>query len=350
MHPKKVGRSLDRSGLTVLQHNCQNSWNAAEIVFSFCTSISPPPDIIALQEVPCWKGNIPSHQNYLAFSSLATAETPPKVATYVSKTLCGSARVHTTHLASPTPYAISIRLDTAHAIFPEGPVSMVVRNVYIPPRRDTLRRAAVTAFPPGLDATPFLLLGDFNLHHPAADPLRDFSVQELALSQPFFETAAEKGVTLLNHEGIHTRFPQGGNARPSTLDLSLASPLLKKHLSEWDAGSLPPTGSDHVPIVIKFSAPTWGDASQIPRWKELTEDDVKGALTGFSLRPIPGNPTPAMMDSWFHTHLGKLRAALQARVPWSRPSPRSKPWWSPMLSSLRKIFASADRALRKDPK
>ena len=101
---KEAGRSQNRSGLTVLQHNCQNNWNAVEIVFSLCTSISSTPDIIALQEVPFWKGNIPSHPGFQAFSPPPSTDAPPKVATYVSRALCTTTHVYTV-MTPPPPRA-----------------------------------------------------------------------------------------------------------------------------------------------------------------------------------------------------------------------------------------------------
>jgi len=57
------------------------------------------------------------------------------------------------------------------------------------------------------DGFPFLVVGDFNIHHPLADPLRSYSRRNLAASFPYFSRAADLGFELLNLPGVFTRFP-----------------------------------------------------------------------------------------------------------------------------------------------
>jgi len=73
---------------------------------------------------------------------------------------------------------------------------------------------------------PTLVVGDLNIHHPAAKPLRTFDSREYSLSHPYYNHASECGYSLLNQPGLYTCFPFAYNARASVLDLAFAnSPL-----------------------------------------------------------------------------------------------------------------------------
>jgi hypothetical protein len=50
-----------------------------------------------------------------------------------------------------------------------------------------------------------LVVGDFNIHHSAFDPSRQFSSTELALADPDHLQASNTGHILLNTPGSYTR-------------------------------------------------------------------------------------------------------------------------------------------------
>jgi len=99
-----------------------------------------------------------------------------------------------------------------------------------------------------------LTLGDLNIHHPTADPLRVFKEDEIATSTPYFDRATDLGFSLLNSPGVFTRFSMSLIGRPGVLDLAFACPLLAPSFTEW-SDPLPSTGSDHIPILFRFEAP-----------------------------------------------------------------------------------------------
>ena len=101
---------------------------------------------------------------------------------------------------------------------------------------------------------PTLTLGDYNIHHPAAEPARVFKEDEIATSTPYFDRAADLGFSLLNTPGVFTSFSMSLIGRPGVLDLAFACPLLAPYFSEW-SDPLPSTGSDHIPILLRFEAP-----------------------------------------------------------------------------------------------
>ena len=101
---------------------------------------------------------------------------------------------------------------------------------------------------------PTLTLGDLNIHHPTGDHLRVFKEDEIATSTPYFDTATDLGFSLLNTPGVFTPFSMSVIGRPGILDLAFACPLLAPYFSEW-SDPLPSTGSDHIPILLRFEAP-----------------------------------------------------------------------------------------------
>ena len=61
----------------------------------------------------------------------------------------------------------------------------------------------------------------------------------------------------------------------------------------------------------------------------------------------PPHPSPAQLNDWFSSSLNSLTALLMEETPLSRPSLRSKPWWTPLLTTLRKEYHKATRTMKK---
>ena len=189
---------------------------------------------------------------------------------------------------------------------------------------------------------PLLVVGDFNIHHPLSDPLGAHSSEELTLSFPYFSRASELGFEVLNLPCGFTRFPLGRSSRPSVIDLSFASPKLAPFCHHWDT-SLPSTGSDHVPITITVSHPVLSPPMPSPNWA-LTDWDSFTPLLGDLVFPAPSQlPTLLSLEAWFDRHLSTLTSILTSHTPVKRPSHIFKPWWSPLLTVLRREFHSASR-------
>jgi len=104
---------------------------------------------------------------------------------------------------------------------------------------------------------PVLTLGDLNIHHPTAAPLRQFKEDELATSVPYSDRATDVGYCLLNTPGVYTHFSMSLVGRPGAINLAFASPLLAPYFSEW-SDPLPSTGSDHIPILLRFDPAFFG--------------------------------------------------------------------------------------------
>jgi len=101
---------------------------------------------------------------------------------------------------------------------------------------------------------PNLVLGDFNLHRPLADPCRSLSEREFVLFARYLDVAFNIPYHLLNTSGVYTCFQFDTISRASILDLAFGNTTLSPLVSLWDT-PLPSTGSDHVPCLITLKLP-----------------------------------------------------------------------------------------------
>jgi len=147
-------------------------------------------------------------------------------------------------------------------------------------------------------------LGDLNIHHPTADPLRVFKEDQIATSTPYFDRATELGFSLLTTPGVFTRFSMSVIERPSVLDLAFACPLLTPYFTEW-SDPLPSIGSDHIPILPCFEAPLFTAPPPSPNWTLTDWPSLVHSLKATAITPPPPLPTTRFLDVWFMTNLDK---------------------------------------------
>ena len=76
---------------------------------------------------------------------------------------------------------------------------------------------------------------------------------------------------------------------------------------------------------------------------------VGKALDTITTLPCPARPTPNSLSRWFDISATRLASLLTSNAPTKRPCPRSKPWWSPRLLSLRWEYHKFPRISRLDP-
>ena len=154
---------------------------------------------------------------------------------------------------------------------------------------------------------PILTLGDLNIYHPTADPLRVFKEDELATQIPYCDRATELGFTLLNTPGVFTWFSMSLVGRPGVLDLAFACPLLAPYFPEW-SDPVPSTGSDHIPILLRFEAPLFRPPPPSPNWALTDCPARQPCLKEASILPAAPLATSRSMDVWFKTNLDKITA------------------------------------------
>jgi len=237
---------------TLVQHNCLGSWDVFPSLFGSFSQLTQASSVVALQDPPVYRGKLPSSQHYTSFSPPSMGNKKPRVAFYVFASFLSTVTLLPWFFDRGDIMALD--LFTPDGFFSPSMTSFTIINSYRTKGRSNNTRSVLPdlIFPnlPG----PTLILGDLNVHHPTADPLRSFKEDELATSIPYFDRATELGFTLLNMPGVYTRFSMSLVGRPGVLDLAFACPLLASYFSEWSE-PLPSTGSDRMPIVLCFDAP-----------------------------------------------------------------------------------------------
>ena len=328
---------------SIVQHNSLGSWDVFLSLFESLVG-SPHTDIVLLQDPPSSKGFLP---RFAGFKSFAPPSPRPRVAIYVSLSFCSQYPI-LPGFHDDTTNAMFLDVYTPGGCFGTSAPKFRINNIYAREAGPHGRTVSPQTALQQVDF-PLLVAGDFNIHNPASDPLRVFSYKEELESAPFFALASERGFRLLNTPGVYTRFPLAGSNRPGVIDLAFANPLMPPAFEAWDASSLPSTGSDHVPILITLASPNNRPKPRTPCWDLTNWDALRPHLEAYQVPPAPTRPSPAQIDQWCSSSLNTLTALLLRDTPLSRPSPRSKPWWTPLLTALRKEYHKAMRTLQKHP-
>jgi len=221
-------------------------------LFGSFTQLAQPSSIVALQDPPVYRGKLPSFNSFTVFSPPPDQGCKPRVAFYVYSSFLATVSLLPRFFGRGD--AMALDLFTPDGFFDPSMTGFTIINSY-----STMGRLNNTrSVPPDIifptSPLPTLTLGDLNIHHPMADPLRVFKEDEIATSSPYFDRATDLGFTLLNVPGVFTRFSMSVIRRPGVLDLVFACPLLAPYFSEW-SDPLPSSGSNHIPILLRFEAP-----------------------------------------------------------------------------------------------
>ena len=221
-----------------------------------------------------------------------------------------------------------------------------VTNVYLCSLPRSAKSVAPTDALPEIDF-PCLVAVDFNIHNHAAEPLTIISRSEERASTPYFHRATDLAYSLLNTPDVHTRFPLSGTFRPSAIDLAFANPLIRPAFVSRNSTTLRSTGSDHVPILIQLAATSEDRRPPRPMWDKADWDKLEKPVEDLCIPPAPTAPSPDQLDTWFAHSLDTHTVTIRLHTPSSCPSPRSKPWWSPSLTALRKEYTKVCRKAKK---
>ena len=331
--------------LSIVQHNSLGSWDVFLSLMSSLSLLSSLPMVIALQDPPVRNGRLPSFSSWKCFHP---PHKHPRVAFYVHPHLIASTSI--LPVSSSLTDLFSLDIFPPSGFFDFSFSRFRITNAYSTHQRSPPYRTLFLqeSFP--CLFFPLLVLGDLNIHHPSSDPLRTLDPTELSVSHPYFSLASERNFSLLNQPGVFTYFPFTHSSRPSVLDMAFANSHLSPAFSRWDT-PLPSTGSDHVPILISFCSPRFRPPDPSPNWAKTYWNTILPQRPSL-VPPVPPPSCPvSVFEEWFDTHSNKIRSLITSNTPTSRPSPRSKPWWSPLLSSVRQAFHSASRSFKssRDP-
>jgi len=326
-HPFTLHQGLaPANSLTLVQHNSLGSWAVFLSLFSSFAD-GPPVDIVLLQDPPSSQGFLP---NFCGFKSFSPSIAWPRVACYVSQHSLQKFAV-LPFFPPETDHFIVLDVFTPRGCFGSDSPCFRIGNTYS--RRHHPAPHSVSVESSLLDVEyPYLVAGDFNIHNPATDPFRLLcSKEEERESAPYFDRASDLGFTLLNTRGMYTPFPFTGTHRPSAIDRAFANPHIFPIFRSWDASTLASTGSDHTPILITFHPPSPYNDKPRPRWQDADWLNLSNKLKDWLVPPPPDTPSPNQLNQWFSSALNALTTTIEATATHSRPSPRSKPWWTPLL-------------------
>ena len=331
--------------LSIVQHNSLGSWDVFLSLMSSLSSLPSSPMVVALQDPPVRNGRLPS------FSPCKCFHPPHKrqrVAFFVHPFLIASTSI--LPVPSLSAHLFSLDIFAPCGFFEFSFTRFRITNAYSthlrsPPYRNLIPQ---DLFP--VLSFPLLVLGDLNVYHSSSDPLRILDPSELSVSHPYFSLASERDFSLLNQPGVYTYFPFTHSSRPSVLDLAFTNSLLSPACCRWDT-PLPSTGSDHVPVLISLSSTKFRPPDPSPNWAKTDWECILHLLPSLVPPPPPPSCPVSVFEEWFETHSKRVKTLIISNTPVSRPSPRSKSWWTPLLSSLRQAFHSASRSYRfsRDP-
>jgi len=195
----------------IVQHNCLGSWDVFLSLFHSFTMLPHAPLLIAIQDPPSRRSVLPTFPGFMFFAPPPPGR--PQVAIDVSRTL-------NQHLSCSTIFYDSPEMILVDVLSPEGLFdsphhSLRVTSVYL----FRTNRPPYRSIPPervfSFLSYPHLVLGDFNLHHPLADPCRSLSEREFIISTRYFDAAFDVPYHLLNTPGVYTQFPFDTISRPS---------------------------------------------------------------------------------------------------------------------------------------
>ena len=215
-------------------------------LFNSFAAVKAAPNIVCIQDPHVWPSQLPSFHNFRFFHAPCSDGFKACVAFHVPTMLFS-------YVIAPSSF--SDRFDVAawdiygFDLFGASVTQFRIVNVY----NLNFRHIGSMTLSPLVSSPevhfPWLVVGDCNIHHLLSEPLRAPFSEELSLSFPYFSRASELSYLLLNLPGVFTRFPLGGNSRPSVIDLAFASPGLAPCCHHCDT-TLLSTGSDQVPITI----------------------------------------------------------------------------------------------------
>jgi len=194
---------------------------------------------------------------------------------------------------------------------------------------------------------PYLVADDFNIHTPAGNPFRALFSNKESVGARFFDRATDLGFSLLNTCATYTLFLFSDFHWPSAIALAFANPHMFLDLREWDASSLRSSGSDHLSIRITLQPLSATSTQSRPRWLDPDWPFLTERLKGWQIPPRPPPPptSPSLkqLDLYFTSSLSILISTIETSVLLSRPFSWSKPWWTPLLTTLPKDFTKVNR-------
>jgi len=305
---------MNKTPFTIIQYNTHRSRDVVMADFLAKPKVIQA-DIIAVQEP--WENPYndttyhPLKQTHeLLFPSSSETGSRARVCMYVSKRI-GTEWTHYAHSA----FCQEVRIQSPTL------GTLRILNIYNEcGTTDTVELLHELLNP----RDQIMLLGDFNLHHPAWGGID--STQDPG-SDKLIELCDIANLDLWLEPGTITR---DQNGRQTTIDLSFGSPTLTDRLVVCELALDCHADSDHLPIrtILDINTP---EAIQPKRrlWKAMDTDKFDkfvaenlGNLSRWHLE------SPRQIDNAVDHLMDIVQRGVQESTPWANPSPRANPSWT----------------------
>lgn len=175
----------------------------------------------------------------------------------------------------------------------------------------------------------YLVLGDFNLHHPVwggDNAPRDARAADL------LDLMESVGLDNWIRPGTVTRDQAGSQ---STIDLVLASYSLREQMIACEVDLSVHADSDHLPIrtALEINVPEASDPVKRRNWRAMDVDKflrfVSANLKDKHWMRLLGEPSPGDIDNAVNHLFDIVQQAVQESTPWARPSAWARQGWTP---------------------
>ena len=272
----------------------------------------------------------PLHPSWILLEAKPTTDAQPRSAIYLNKLYISEA--HSIQIDLQTNDAVATIISNESF---EKPLLLV--NIYNPSDNDILAKVHDQLLKTidylrnqHQDSISIIVAGDFNSHHPAWNPQHytrhDSSGDEL------IDLAVDLQLSLLLPPGTVT-FPNAG----TTIDLIWGSTDLKNKTLKCGIATEHDIGSDHYPIATVITA-NLQTFSPTYRYNYVKTDwDNFDKLLKAQLPSLQTTlATNKAIDSYTKCLVTALQSAIEQSTPRKRPSPHSKRWWLPELTTLRR--------------
>ena len=324
--------NIDDETLTILQYNIRNGKNSNMIPLLADKRLQEY-DVLAIQEP--WKSDfVPTSYNPRdsGFHLLFKPGGDTRVCFYISTRI----DPERWEVEYPSPDMCNLKIQVKngndykliniHDVYNPSPISY--NSINSPTTLETARR--------GLSAEgEHILLGDFNLHHPYwCAPTR---VTQHAMADRLIDIVEEKAMNLTLPAGTVTW--QKPNSF-STIDLTFMIQFLQDRLIHcMDRPEMNQT-SDHIPISTKLFLGVESVPTVMRRaWKSIDMEKLKLLERNALDARFP--ETMGQADEYVEEIRKFLHKVIENTVPWSKPSTRGRPFWSPECDRVTKTARKA---------
>jgi len=207
----------------------------------------------------------------------------------------------------------------------------------------------------------YIWLGDFNHHHLLWDEERNthlFTRPAMEATQPLLNMITRYNMKMALPKDIPTLEACTTKNYTQVDNVFCLASLLDAFITCNTDPQQRPQKTDHMPIISQLEIETRRTNFEAKHNFKLTDWEKFRKTMEAKLREIP-EPEEIETEEQFHTTLEKLdtriKETIEKHVPWSKPSPYSKRWWTHELGTLKKEKERLARksyrsqALNQDP-